>query len=606
MAHEPALLQSLAFLAAAALFVPIFKRIGLGSIVGYLAAGLALGPWGVGLVTELEGVRRLSEIGIVLLMFLVGLELNAERLWSMRRSIFGLGTLQVALTIALVALAVRLLDQTWTVAIVLGMAAAMSSTAISLQILGERAMVALPSGRSAFAVALFQDIAVIPLLLGLSLLLPRGAIGQAAFSWQPIATGAVLIAAMIAFGRIALRPLMKWIASVGMREIFIAFALLLVVSSAVLTELIGLSPAMGAFIAGLLLADSQYRLELEVDLDPFRGLLLGLFFIAVGMSIDVALILARPGLIIGLAFGVVALKVLVLRTLARFFGLHKQEAWAFALAVSQVGEFAFVLLGQAGTFGLLDDETGRIANAVVAVTMLTTPLLFLWYDKRLLPYYGRSGVGPFDRIEERNRVIVAGMGRFGQIVVRLLRARRIEVTAIDHDTEQIEAANRFGWRTYYGDARRPDVLAGAGIEEAHLCILAFDDPDGVVATARHIRDNFPRVRLLARSRSRIEAQELTRLGVPTIRELIGSAVEAAELALVEMGEDPAVAADIAERFRRHDEDLVRRMSQVTDREQRLKIYSQGRADFMRVLEAELAEEKAADPRRQDVTEGVAS
>ncbi|MET0509353.1 MAG: monovalent cation:proton antiporter-2 (CPA2) family protein [Burkholderiaceae bacterium] len=606
MAHEPALLQSLAFLAAAALFVPIFKRIGLGSIVGYLAAGLALGPWGVGLVTELEGVRRLSEIGIVLLMFLVGLELNAERLWSMRRAIFGLGTLQVALTIALVALAVRLLDQTWTVAIVLGMAAAMSSTAISLQILGERAMVALPSGRSAFAVALFQDIAVIPLLLGLSLLLPRGAIGQAAFSWQPIATGAVLIAAMIAFGRIALRPLMKWIASVGMREIFIAFALLLVVSSAVLTELIGLSPAMGAFIAGLLLADSQYRLELEVDLDPFRGLLLGLFFIAVGMSIDVALILARPGLIIGLAFGVVALKVLVLRTLARFFGLHKQEAWAFALAVSQVGEFAFVLLGQAGTFGLLDDETGRIANAVVAVTMLTTPLLFLWYDKRLLPYYGRSGVGPFDRIEERNRVIVAGMGRFGQIVVRLLRARRIEVTAIDHDTEQIEAANRFGWRTYYGDARRPDVLAGAGIEEAHLCILAFDDPDGVVATARHIRDNFPRVRLLARSRSRIEAQELTRLGVPTIRELIGSAVEAAELALVEMGEDPAVAADIAERFRRHDEDLVRRMSQVTDREQRLKIYSQGRADFMRVLEAELAEEKAADPRRQDVTEGVAS
>ena len=203
-------------------------------------------------------------------------------------------------------------------------------------------------------------------------------------------------------------------------------------------------------------------------------------------------------------------------------------------------------------------------------------------------------------------MIVTGMGRFGQIVVRLLRARRIEVTAIDHDTEQIEAANRFGWRTYYGDARRPDVLAGAGIEEAHLCILAFDDPDGVVATARHIRDNFPRVRLLARSRSRIEAQELTRLGVPTIRELIGSAVEAAELALVEMGEDPAVAADIAERFRRHDEDLVRRMSQVTDREQRLKIYSQGRADFMRVLEAELAEEKAADPRRQDVTEGVAS
>jgi glutathione-regulated potassium-efflux system ancillary protein KefC/glutathione-regulated potassium-efflux system protein KefB len=203
-------------------------------------------------------------------------------------------------------------------------------------------------------------------------------------------------------------------------------------------------------------------------------------------------------------------------------------------------------------------------------------------------------------------VIVAGMGRFGQIVVRLLRARRIDVTAIDHDTEQIEAANRFGWRTYYGDARRPDVLASAGIEQAHLCILAFDDPDGVIATARHIRANFPKVRLLARSRSRIEAQELTRLGVPTIRELIGSAVEAAELALVEMGEDPAVAADIAQRFRRHDEDLVRQMSQVTDREQRLRIYSQGRADFLRVLEAELAEENATDPRRRDAVDGIAS
>ncbi len=591
MAHQPALLQALAFLAAAALFVPIFQRIGLGSIVGYLAAGLALGPWGVGLVTDLQGLRNLAEIGIVLLMFLVGLELNAERLWSMRRQIFGLGTLQVALTIGLVAVVVHAFDLSWSVAAVLGMAAAMSSTAIALQILGEREMLAAPAGRSAFAVALFQDIAVIPLLLGLSLLgAPDD--GRPVLSWQPIAIGASLIAAMIVFGRIALRPLMQWIASVGMREIFIAFALLLVVSSAMLTELIGLSPAMGAFIAGLLLADSQYRLELEVDLDPFRGLLLGLFFIAVGMSIDVGLILAQPFLIVGLAVGVVLLKVLVLRLLARIFGLRRQEAWAFALSVSQVGEFAFVLLAQAGTQGLLGDELAARANAVVAVSMLTTPLLFLWYDKRLLPYFDRQGVRPFEPIPERNRVIVAGMGRFGQIVVRLLLARGVPVTTIDHDTDQIEAASRFGWRTYYGDARRPDVLVGAGVGEAHLVILAIDDPEGVVSTARYLREHFPKVRLIARSRSRVEAQELARLGVPTVRELVGSAVEVAERALVEMGEDPAVAADIAERFRRHDEELVARMSTVADPEERRQVFSQGRADFIRMLKAETGERAA--------------
>lgn len=596
MMHEPVLLQALAFFAASALFVPIFKRIGLGSIVGYLAAGITLGPWGVGLITDLEGARELAEIGIILLMFLVGLELNFDRLMAMRRLIFGLGMLQVVLTIAIVAWVAHYFDQGWAVAIVLGMAVAMSSTAISLQILGERGMAAQPAGRAAFSVSLFQDIAVIPLLLGLSLLTPHAPGEGPTLAWEPVLIGAALIAAMIGFGRIALRPLMRWIASVGMREIFIAFALLLVLSSAMLTEQIGLSPAMGAFIAGLLLADSNYRLELEVDLDPFRDLLLGLFFVAVGMSINLGLVLAKPWLVLGLALLAVLMKVAILRALAPLFGLHRQEAWAFAFAVSQVGEFAFVLLTRADSSGLLSRDTSAIANAVVAVSMLTTPLLFIWYDRWMLPALTRAGSRPFDKIEVRNRVIVAGMGRFGQIVVRILLARRIDVTAIDQDTEQIEAARRSGWQTFYGDARRPDVLLGAGIAEARLCVLALDDPAATLAIVRYLRQHHPKVRLLVRSRSRIEAQELLRLGVPSIRELIGSSVEAAEQALVEMGEDASVAATIVSRFRQYDEDLTRRMSEVTDDDERRRIYTQGRAEFLRLLETEAGDEaRGVDP-----------
>lgn len=594
MAHEPMIIQALAFFGAAALFVPIFKRIGLGSIVGYLAAGVALGPWGIGLVTDLDGVRELAEIGVILLMFLVGLELNVDRLLAMRRLIFGLGLLQVLVTIVVTTLLAHTLELDWAVSLVLGMAVAMSSTAISLQILDERGIASQPSGRAAFSVALFQDIAVIPLLLGLSLLSPQPSDAAPTLAWQPVVIGIALILAMIGFGRLALRPLIAWIASVGMREIFIAFALLLVLSSAMLTEQIGLSPAMGAFIAGLLLADSHYRLELEVDLDPFRGLLLGLFFIAVGMSIDLELVADRPLLIVGLALLAVLLKVAILRALAPLFGLHRQEAWAFALSISQVGEFAFVLLTRAEGSGLLDREISSVANAVVTLSMLTTPLLFLWYDRRLLPDLQRQGARPFDRIDERNRVIVAGMGRFGQIVVRILIARRIEVTAIDHDTEQIEVARRIGWRTYYGDARRPDVLASAGIEQARLLVIAIDDPAATLGIVRHMRQAHPKVRLLVRSRSRVEAQELLQLGVPSIRELLGSSLIAAEQALVEMGEDAAMAASVTERFRVHDEALSLKMSRIDDADERRRLFSQGRAEFLRLLETEA--EAGAVPR----------
>lgn len=308
------LLQALIYLGATALFVPLFQRIGLGSVLGYLVAGLAIGPWGAALIPDSEVVRQVSELGVVLLLFLVGLELNPARLWSLRRAIFGLGTLQVVTTIAAVALFSRAVGASWPAALVFGMAASMSSTAIALQILGERHQMKAPPGQASFAVALFQDLAVIPLLLALAFMSPQAG-EHDGFSWMPVLTAIGLIAAMVAAGRLLLRPLLRWIAGIRMREVFIAFALLLIVGSALLTQSVGLSMAMGSFIAGLLLADSEYRMELEVDIDPFKGLLLGLFFIAVGMSIDVGLVLAQPLKVLALAAAVVLLKFALLRGL---------------------------------------------------------------------------------------------------------------------------------------------------------------------------------------------------------------------------------------------------------------------------------------------------
>ena len=599
------LIQSLTYLAAAALFVPVFQRIGLGSVLGYLVAGIAIGPWGLRLITDLETVSRVSELGVVMLMFLVGLELNPTRLWSLRRSIFGLGTLQVVITIVAVAVILRVLGLAWPAAWVLGMAAAMSSTAIALQILAERGLTSTPPGQSAFSVSLFQDLAVIPLLLGLSLLAPDQA-GPEPIPWRKIAVAIGMIAGMVVAGRWLLRPLLRWIATIRMREIFIAFALLLIVGSAFLTESVGLSMALGSFIAGVLLADSEYRMELEVDIDPFKGLLLGLFFIAVGMSIDIGLVLRSPVLVVALAIAAVALKWLVLRLLGRLFKLCREDGWLFALSLSQVGEFAFVLVTQAQSDRVLSAEQAGLANAVVAISMLTTPLLFLLYDRLIAPAYAQAGKREPDRIDERNAIIVAGMGRFGQITVRLLAARKIPVTIIDHDPNQIELIGRFGWRTYYGDARRPDVLRAAGIDQARLCVLAMDDPKAVLDTGRYIRSHFPQVQLLARARGRTDALELERAGIPAIRETFGSALEAAERALVVLGDDPETARRTAQRFREADAaGFQTQLAVIDDEEKLIALSDQGRRDLSRLLESEAAggghdlvtpaQDEAADP-----------
>lgn len=588
---EHGLLQALIYLGAAALFVPVFTRIGLGSVLGYLVAGVAIGPWVTGLIPEAEGVQEVAELGVVLLMFLVGLDLNPRRLWDLRRQIFGLGSLQVVVTIAGVATALIWLKESQGPAIALGMAAAMSSTAMALQVLGERKLTVQPPGQAAFAVSLFQDIAVVPLLLAMVLLAPGGE-EAAHFAWRPVVIAIALIVSMIIAGRLLLRPLLRWIAATGMREIFISFALLLVVGSALLTESIGLSMAMGSFIAGLLLADSDYRVELEVDIDPLKGLFLGLFFMSVGVQIDFGQLLRSPLLIVGLAIAIVVIKVVVLGCLGWLFKLRRENCWLFALSLSQIGEFAFVLLTAGRSAGTLSEQEVSIARSVVALSMLCTPLLFVIYDRWVAPRYRTAKSREADEIEQIRPVIVAGMGRFGQIVVRLLRARKVDCTVIDNDPAQIETVSRVGWRTYYGDASRLDVLEAAGVAEARLLVLAFDDPVRLVATARMLRSRYPSLRIIARARGRTEAMELQKAEVPAIRETFHSALEAAREALITLGDDEINATRIVDRFRSYDEDLLRQMMQAPDANAAREIFDRGRQQFLELLAAEQAAAQA--------------
>jgi monovalent cation:proton antiporter-2 (CPA2) family protein len=596
MHNDQIFIQALVYFGAAIVAVPIFKRLGLGSVLGYLIAGVAIGPWGLKLITDTESVLQVSELGIVLLLFLVGLELEPKRLWQLRRQIFGLGLLQVVVTTAIVAIATKIgaslfgfESMTWAIALVVGMAASMSSTAIALQMLDERNLTDTNAGKSAFSVALFQDLAVIPLLLVLAALAPDKANGAAqAFSWKQVGLAIGLIAGLVFAGRLLLRPLLRWIAATGMREIFIAFALFLIVGSALLTQSVGLSMALGSFIAGILLADSEYRMELEVDIEPFKGLLLGLFFMAVGMAINVGLVIKNPLLVFALAITVVAFKLIVLTGLAWLFKLCQQDTWVFGFSISAVGEFAFVLLGQAASLNIFNAEQAALCNAVVALSMLTTPLLFVLYEKVLLPRYNQSTrPEKSDDITEKNRVIIAGAGRFGQIVLRLLVGRQVGVTIVDHDPAQIELIRSFGWRTYYGDAGRIDVLEQAGIDQAKVFVIAINDVEAAHTIAKYVVEHHPNVKIIARAKGRTDAFALAKLGVEVIRETLGSALMVGELTLEALGDSRYMAKRQVHLFKEHDASFfAQQLPHVGDREKIRAMVNQGRDDVRNLLEAE--------------------
>jgi len=572
--------QALIYLAAGVIAVPLFKRLGLGSVLGYLAAGMAIGPWGLRLIGDPQTVLHFAEFGVVMLLFLIGLELDPRRLWTLRRPILGMGSVQVLATGAAVAAIALALGQPLAVALVAGMGLAMSSTAIALASLQEKNLLATPGGQAGFSVLLFQDLAVIPLLLGVGLL----GEGKSALDWRAAAAGVGLIAALITGGRFLLRPALRVIAGTRLREVFVAAALLLVIGIAMLMQAVGLSMALGAFLAGVILADSEYRHELELDIEPFKGLLLGLFFIAIGMSVDLGLFLRAPFLVLGLAFGIVVLKAAILFPVANLFGYcGRADAGLFAVALSQVGEFAFVLFAAAGP--LLPPATLSLLNAAVAVSMLTTPLLFLAYDRALAR---RLEPGEPDVVDEGNPVIVAGFGRFGQVVTRVLNGLRVRTTLIDHDPNQVELVRRFGNPAYYGDATRLDVLERAGLARARLLVVALDDSAGALRTVQQVRRRYPHLAIIARAHSRTDGYEYMDLGIPAVRETFGSALDAAEAALRALGHGPVAARRVVTQFRRHDEEMMELQAPHRGEvKQLIALNQQGRSDLEKLLTAEI-------------------
>ena len=584
--------DALIYLAAAVIAVPLFKRLGLGAVLGYLIAGMVIGPSVSGLIVDPETVLAFSEFGVVLLLFLVGLELNPRKLWQLRVPIFGMGGLQVLSTAALVGGALLLLGAPWVIALVLGIAAVQSSTSVALALMAEKGLAPTAGGRSALAVSLFQDIMVIPILLLLAWVAPPGGETGAAFS--PLAALG-LVVGMVVLARFAMRPLLRFIANTGLREVFVAFALLLVLGAAVAAERVGFSPALGTFLAGVLLAESEYRHELNIVIEPFKGLLLGLFFIAVGMGVQLSLFIEQPALVLGAALALVVLKFLLLLGIARVFRLCGQDGVLFATVLSQVGEFAFVILAAARANGSLPADVAAQMNAIVAASILSTPMLFLAVSRWVMPRMNRTEAREADAIDERNAVIVAGVGRFGQVVSRLLLGRGYGVTLIDHDPEQIELMRRFGFRAYYGDAARRDVLEAAGIAEARLLVLAFDDPVRVHETALLVRERFPHVKLIARVRGRTEAFELAGQGIPFERETFRSAAAVGEQALVALGEHPHDAHRAQQAFVRHDLEALHEAAALRDDAPALiGLAERGRADLARLLRREGLPDGEAD------------
>ena len=576
--------QALIYLAAGVVVVPLFKRLGLGSVLGYLIAGVAIGPWGLSLVSAPEAILQIAEFGVVLLLFLVGLELNPARVWQLRKPIFGMGATQVALTIAVVAVAGWALGLGPKVALVAGMGFAMSSTAIGLATLQEKNLLPTPGGQASFSVLLFQDLAVIPLTLILALMSPEQ--NSESIEWMATAKAIGMIVLLIIAGRFLLRPVLRYIANTRQREIFVGFALFLVMGIAALMEWVGLSTALGAFLGGVLLADSEYRHQLELDIEPFKGLLLGLFFIAVGMSVDMGLFTRTPVLVLAIAFGIVTVKVLLLYPIAKTFGFcGRADATLFALSLSQVGEFAFVLFGAAGS--IVPRPTLDVLNAAVAVSMLSTPLLMMLYERILAPRFLQVEERTPDAIDEANPVIIAGFGRFGQVVQRVLAGMKIKATVVDHDPNQIELVRRFGSKAYYGDATRLDLLEAAGARTAKLLVVAVDDTASAMRIVTEARKHFRHLKVIVRAYSRTDAFEYSEMGVPTVRETFGSALDAAEIALQDLGYAKIAARRVVTSFRRHDEQsLAQQAKHRKDTKKLITLAQQNRQDLEQLLATE--------------------
>jgi glutathione-regulated potassium-efflux system ancillary protein KefC/glutathione-regulated potassium-efflux system protein KefB len=564
------LAQIAIFLGAAVIAIPVFRRFKLGSVLGYLAAGIIIGPACFGLISRIDTTLHIAEFGIVLLMFVIGLELQPSRLWVLRKPIFGLGLAQVVLTtIGIGAAAYLGFGETWQSSLVIGFGLSMSSTALALQLLAERGQLNSQYGRSAFSILLFQDLAVMPALALLPLLAVAAARPSAPSGLWLVLKLAGVLATVVVGGRYILRPMLRIVAETRVTEAFTAAGLLVVIGTALLVSQVGLSMSLGAFLAGVLLADSEFRHELEANIEPFKGLLLGLFFITVGMSANLSLVREKPLLILVLTLGFMLLKVGILWLIGRLSRHSAITSHGLAFSLPSGGEFAFVLFGLAASLGVMDTEIAELLVLVVTASMILSPVFLILHD--VLFNLSEPDTRPFDTpVELYPKVIIAGFGRFGQIVGRILQAKKISFTALEANQTQVDFLRRFGNKIFYGDASRLELLRAAHAENAEVFVLAVDDVEASVRTAELIRKHFPHLKIFARARNRQHAFRLLDLGVQyNIRETLASSLEMSAEVLQALGLSKLKALETTQRFRVHDEASLLRQHAVKDDEKKL-------------------------------------
>ena len=585
------LLQASIYLIAMVIAVPLAARLGLGSVLGYLLAGVVIGPV-LGLVghADTQDLQHFAEFGVVMMLFLIGLELEPRALWDMRHRLIGMGGLQIGVTMLAIMTVFLLLGFSWSISLATGMIFALSSTAIVLQTLSEKGLMQTSGGRSTFSVLLTQDIAVIPMLALLPLLAmsqgptfaPDGSVilniddghGGAHGSmslveglpgWGVTLVTIAAVAAVILAGIYLTRPLFRFIHHAKLREMYTATALLIVVGIGFLMMLVGLSPALGTFLAGMVLANTEFRHELESDIEPFKGLLLGLFFITVGAQIDFQTLFADPLNILGLTFTVIAIKAVILFVLGRAFGLRGRDQWLFALGLAQAGEFGFVLISFATQQNVLPGTLGEQLLLVVALSMLITPLLFILYEVLSSGMDEAEDEQTHDEIDEKGKIIIAGIGRFGQIVNRMVRASGFDTVVLDHDLETIQLMRRFGAKGFFGDPTRPELLHAAGLKSAKVLVAAMDDPKAVLTLVEHARRERPDLHIIARASDRVQVFRLYQAGADDIvREMFDSSLRAGRYVLENMGLSDYEAAITQDSFFHHDREAVRELALLWD------------------------------------------
>ena len=580
-------------LATAVVMVPLSRRFGFGSVLGYLLGGALIGPSGLGLITDVHAIASVSELGVVMLLFLIGLEVRPRRLWVMRRAVFGLGSSQVVFTTLVLAVAAHIFGMAWPASAVIGAGLALSSTAIVLPMLGERDLLGSPAGRSTFAVLLFQDLAFIPLVAAVPLL-AGGASTPDQVPWWDLGKAAGAIGVILVGGRFLIRPAFRAIGGAHTPEVFTALALFVVAGAAALAGAAGLSTSLGAFLGGVLLSDSEYRHEVQADVQPFEGLLLGFFFLSVGMSANLGLAAQQPGFFAMVVPGIMVAKAAVAFVLARAGGESTQAALRFALALPQGSEFSFVLFAAAIGSGALTQAASDRATLAIALSMAATPLLFAFSERFVVPRFAMAVPPTYDEIEDDGApVIICGFGRVGQIVGRVLRMRGIGFTALEQDSEQVEVIRRFGSRVYYGDPSRPDLLRAAGAEHARLLVIALEDVEETLQVIDIARRTFPNLRIVSRARNRRHAHLLMDRGITRqVRETFHSSLRLSEMVLEDLGVNPDEARRAVEFFQAYDERMLAQTHAFYDDERQLIQNAKQAADELSGLfEADLRERR---------------